>query len=492
MLTLIGVAVAANAQTATYNFTGVITSVQGTAFDVSVGTTITGTYLFNYTPIYNSKNDPTVMGVIGSTTGWSVRCCAGSPSTLIWIDTINGGALTGPDFEYPRSSISSTSGGNISANFGSIDGAIGEGSSVALIALAGETAFSSNGLPNVSAINLSASSGGAEIDGPPGDGALITYTLTSFTLAPTPTTALKVTPTTAPFGTPISLTASVTAASGEPTPTGTVTFVSGTTTLGIVSLNGTGEATLTTTSLASGTDPIVARYTGSYFFNASTSATVKVTIISAPVTSLTPSTATFPATVIGAISDDYAVTLKNSGSAPLSIKAIGLKGAQASSFRYISECGASLAVGKSCLIYIGFAPKTSGRATATLSFSDNAPESPQAVTLTGTGVAHAITVAPTALVFSPTPVGGSSLGQSVTLTNTVTTDVVLTSIVLNGADPGDFVTLNDCGAVLAAGAICNAFVAFNPTKAGKRTATLSVTDDAGASPQVVTLTGTGN
>jgi hypothetical protein len=305
------------------------------------------------------------------------------------------------------------------------------------------------------------------------------------------TTTLTVTPTSGPEGAPISLTAQV-AASGTTPTGGTVTFKVGTKTLGKVTLNATGQATLTSNSLPVGTDSIVAVYSGSAQFASSTSATLKVTITEAPVVSFAPSSVTFPSTIVGTVSDDQVVTLTNAGSSPLAIKSIGVTGGGATSFLDISTCGGSLAVGKSCAIYVGFAPKKPGSETASLSVADNATGSPQTVTLTGTGVAaKALTLAPTTLVFPATAVGGSSEGQSVQLTNSGTAVVAITSITLTGADPSDFVTLSNCGADLLAGASCTALVAFSPTAAGQRTGTLSVTDDASASPQVVTLSGTG-
>lgn len=307
------------------------------------------------------------------------------------------------------------------------------------------------------------------------------------------TTTLKVVPAAAAQGAPISLTALVAATSGTATPGGTVTFGSGTATLGKSTLNATGQATLTTTALRVGIDPIVAVYSGSSTFASSTSAAVNVTISAGPVLSVTPSSLAFPATIVGTTSDDEVVTLTNTGSSSLAIKSVAVNGAQAGSFIAISGCGTSLAVGKSCPIYVGFAPKSSGSATATLAVADNAAVSPQTITLTGSGVAaHALTITPTSLAFPATAVGGASTGKSVTLTNSGTAAVSIASIVLNGVDPHDFVTLNNCGAVLGGGASCTVFVAFTPTATGARTATLSVTDDGSASPQSVGLSGTGN
>ena len=54
-------------------------------------------------------------------------------------------------------------------------------------------------------------------------------------------------------------------------PTGTVTFIDGTTTLGTANLNASGQATFTTSTLAAGSHSITAVYGGNSFYNSSTS-----------------------------------------------------------------------------------------------------------------------------------------------------------------------------------------------------------------------------
>jgi len=95
------------------------------------------------------------------------------------------------------------------------------------------------------------------------------------------TTALAASPTSALTGVSIGFTATVTPASGAVTPTGTVTFYDGATSIGSGSLNGTGVGTFSTTSLAAGSHSITAQYGGSTAFSASTSTAVTV-IIAAP------------------------------------------------------------------------------------------------------------------------------------------------------------------------------------------------------------------
>jgi len=96
------------------------------------------------------------------------------------------------------------------------------------------------------------------------------------------TTALAASPTSALTGVNIGFTATVTPASGAVTPTGTVTFYDGATSIGSGTLNGSGVGTFSTTALAAGSHPITAQYGGSTAFAASTSTAVTVTITVPP------------------------------------------------------------------------------------------------------------------------------------------------------------------------------------------------------------------
>ena len=76
------------------------------------------------------------------------------------------------------------------------------------------------------------------------------------------------------FGDPVTFTATVAAAApGSGTPTGTVTFYDGATSIGTGTLDGSGMAALTLSTLAAGTHPVTASYGGDADFAASTSAT---------------------------------------------------------------------------------------------------------------------------------------------------------------------------------------------------------------------------
>jgi len=67
----------------------------------------------------------------------------------------------------------------------------------------------------------------------------------------------------------------------------------------------------------------------------------------------------------------------------------------------------------------------------------------------------------------------------------------ITSITLSGADPSDFAETNNCPFSLNAGSFCTITVKFAPSVPQQLTATVSISDAGGGSPQTVALSGTG-
>ena len=217
------------------------------------------------------------------------------------------------------------------------------------------------------------------------------------------------------------------------------------------------------------------------------------TATSAPAVSLTPTSIAFPATAVGVTSNAETITLKNTGTATLTISSIAMGGTNATSFVEIGTCGTSLAAGASCSLYAGFKPASVAALTGTLSITDNAAGSPHKVTLTGTGTtAPTLKLSATSLTFPTTLHGTTSAAQTITLTNGGTATMTLSSITLTGTNPTDFVELNTCGATLAPAGTCSVYVSFKPAAAGAFKGTLSIADNGAASPQSVALAGTGN
>jgi hypothetical protein len=93
----------------------------------------------------------------------------------------------------------------------------------------------------------------------------------------TPTVKTTASASSISFGTSVTLTATVTGVTGGTTPSGSVTFKSGSTTISTVPLSSS-KATVSTTLLAKGTDSITASYTGDSNYTLATSPAVLVTV----------------------------------------------------------------------------------------------------------------------------------------------------------------------------------------------------------------------
>lgn len=213
----------------------------------------------------------------------------------------------------------------------------------------------------------------------------------------------------------------------------------------------------------------------------------------APIATLGSTSIAFSSQMVGTSSTSQAVSLTNTGTAPLLSLSVTITGANSSDYSQTNNCGASLAINANCAINVTFKPTASGTRISAVSISDDAANSPQSISLTGTGVAPVATLS-APLTFSSQPVGTTSASQNVTLTNTGNAALTISSIAVTGTNSGDFSQTNNCPAstsTLTAGANCTVAVIFSPTATGTRNASVTFTDDAGSSPQVVALTGTG-
>jgi len=103
-------------------------------------------------------------------------------------------------------------------------------------------------------------------------------------------------------------------------------------------------------------------------------------------------------------------------------------------------------------------------------------------------ILEGIALNPGGLFFPTQSIGTKSAPETVTLTNGDNAQTIA-SIAITGADPGDFAETNTCPASLAAGVQCTITVIFTPSVAGIRKASVTITDSAPGSPQVVSLTG---
>jgi probable HAF family extracellular repeat protein len=211
--------------------------------------------------------------------------------------------------------------------------------------------------------------------------------------------------------------------------------------------------------------------------------------LAAPGVQITPGILTYPAQLVGTSSAPQTVTLTNTSTATLSLNSLTLIGADKSEFSLKNNCGGTLLQGASCTVTITFTPKGINARTASLNISDSAVGSPQTVPFTAAGTY--VKLGSSSLNFGSVKVSQKSTPQTVALTNTAPFTLNLTRIVLSGRDAEDFTETNNCGSSVSSGQSCTITLIFGPTATGTRTATLSIFDNGGASPQSVALAGTG-
>ena len=244
---------------------------------------------------------------------------------------------------------------------------------------------------------------------------------------------------------------------------------------------GAGSCTLTFS--AGGNKTLTATYSGdTNFLTSNASANQVVSGLSLSTFSLL-----FGNQLVGTNSAAQTVTLSNVGTTTIT----GISFAWSANFSDSTNCGTSLAPGRSCRVNARFRPTTTGVLTGTLTITDSDPTSPQIVTLTGTGVSPVLSLSANALAYGNQSVNSTSAYQTVTVSNTGTAPLIINNIVLNGANPNQFTQNNNCPGTLAAGASCTVNVAFRPRSRGGKSANLTVNVAAPATSQSVGLMGTG-
>lgn len=200
--------------------------------------------------------------------------------------------------------------------------------------------------------------------------------------------------------------------------------------------------------------------------------------------SLSSSSLTFGNQTVGTSSTAQSVTLTNGQTIALNVTSIAASG----DFTQTNNCGTQLAAGASCTISVTFTPTTTGTRTGALTVTDDAGNSPQTASLTGTGVNAVLSISPTSLNFGNQILNSTSSSQTVTLTNSSTTNITINSVAISG----NYTKNDTCsGVVLTASQSCTVGVTFTPTVIAAVPGALTITDTATGSPHVVPLNGTG-
>ena len=204
-----------------------------------------------------------------------------------------------------------------------------------------------------------------------------------------------------------------------------------------------------------------------------------------PPTTLSPAILQFGNVALGN-SVIKTASLTNNQTVALSIASFSLTGNP--DFALISEnCTGSLPPGRTCFYHLAFNPSAIGPESASLAVNDSASNSPQEITLTGTGSPPA-TVAPTSITFPSQLITTTSASKIVTLVNNQTVALNISSPAISG----NFALAGGtCGNNLPAFGKCTYLVTFTPPSVGKFTGSLTINVALSSGPLTVNLSGAG-
>jgi hypothetical protein len=208
-----------------------------------------------------------------------------------------------------------------------------------------------------------------------------------------------------------------------------------------------------------------------------------------PAVTLTPTSLAFPNVPLNTAATPKTVTVKNTGSATLNVTNVSITGTVPGNWGQTNNC-TSVAVNATCTITVTFTPTSLAAQTGTVTITDNAPNTPQTVSLTGNGTGAAVQLQPSSLSFGARTVGATSAPLTVMVQNIGTAPLTFTSVVTSPSTEF-LLQSNTCTGSVGVGLTCTIGVAFKPAAAGTRTGFVTITDNAGGSPQYVFLTGSG-
>jgi hypothetical protein len=215
----------------------------------------------------------------------------------------------------------------------------------------------------------------------------------------------------------------------------------------------------------------------------------------APAVGLSLATLAFGSQELSVKSSAMTETVTNSGTANLTISTVTLTGTNAGDFAKSSDActGATVIPNATCAVKVTFMPSALGNRGASLNFTDNAANTPQAVSLTGTGAEATTGLSPANLSFGGQTLNTASTAMVETLTNNGSVDLSISSVTISGTNASEFTTSADTctGAVVVPAGDCTISVTFTPLAMGVRSAAINFNDDATTSPQTANLTGTG-
>jgi hypothetical protein len=188
---------------------------------------------------------------------------------------------------------------------------------------------------------------------------------------------------------------------------------------------------------------------------------------------------------VGTTSGQQTVNLTDTGNLDLNITSIAPDNPD---YTESDNCGGTLSAGTTCQIALTLSPSATGPDNGNLIVQDSAGDSPQIISLTGTGTAPAVGLSQTSVDFGTVPAGTTSAAQNVTLTNTGTAPLNIFNI---STDNPDFNESDNCPispATLAPTGQCTISLSVTPASDAGEGGNAVITDDASDSPQSISMT----
>ncbi|EED36388.1 conserved hypothetical protein [Luminiphilus syltensis NOR5-1B] len=205
------------------------------------------------------------------------------------------------------------------------------------------------------------------------------------------------------------------------------------------------------------------------------------------------STIDFGEVLLGQTGALETVTLRNSGTAVLTVSAIDA--ATAPLARTGGSCATSsftLNPGESCTLVYSFSPTAESVVNQSIGVVSDAPGSPDSIDFTGEGIVSGLSVSPEGIDFDKVLVGDSSAAQTVTLTSSGKASVTVSSIDTPTAPMS--LSGGSCVAppfTLKPDESCTLEFSFSPSATGVVNQDIEIASDAPNSPEIITLAGEG-
>ena len=206
-----------------------------------------------------------------------------------------------------------------------------------------------------------------------------------------------------------------------------------------------------------------------------------------------PPNVAFGNQLVGTSASKTVQVTNTSSTASLQFNSIAFISNSAGIFSETDTCmsAGTLPPGGSCAIIVTYAPTVVGSASTQLVITDNEGLTFQTINVSGS--AMIVQLSTTLLAFGNHTVG-TSTPSPITVTNASTSSSLnVTRVAISGNNASDYTESDNCvtSSPIPPGGSCTITVTFTPSVKGYRTASVSITDDGGGSPQAVSLTGFG-